>query len=141
MFTLTFVFTNTHGSRYGAQPLYDVEVSVASAGGASAGGASVTVTRRVGFRSVNMESTPANATTPERHIYRVNGVPIYAKGANWVPPDSLQVLAPGPLLCSAPHRHISTRVFPLTYLHPSNTHTQYTPEAASGSPLFCSVPH
>merc|ERR1711871_253402 len=39
-------------------------------------------------------------STQEFHTYIVNGVRIFAKGANWVPPDSFEARATGEHLCN-----------------------------------------
>jgi len=62
---------------YGAQPLYDLEVSI---GGHS-------VRKRLGLRRlelVNREDAAGLSMT-----FRVNGVDVFCKGANWIPCDAL----------------------------------------------------
>ena len=86
-------------SGYGAQPLYTVDVSAGvSSGSQATAAAPVTASRRVGFRSVAMDTSNINATL-QHHVYVVNGVRIFAQGANWVPPDSFESRATKTVLC------------------------------------------
>lgn len=90
---------------YGGQPLYSVTVAASAL--ASVDIASpiartpVTAVRRVGFRSVAMDTSNISGSAPalQRHVYVVNGVRIFAQGANWVPPDSFESRATKPVLC------------------------------------------
>ncbi|MEV7692338.1 glycoside hydrolase family 2 protein [Microbacterium sp. NPDC089189] len=70
---------------YGAQPLTDVLVELVDADGAVLD----TRARRVGFRDVHWDTTPDAAGTPFTLV--VNGLPIFVKGANWIPDDALTV--------------------------------------------------
>ena len=45
-----------------------------------------------------MDTTNINATL-QHHVYVVNGVRIFAQGANWVPPDSFESRATKTVLC------------------------------------------
>lgn len=91
---------------YGAQPLYDVLVSAkalppaAAAGRSDASGNATTASRRIGFRSVSINASRHANSTQENHAYIVNGVRIFAQGANWVPPDSFEARATDADLCS-----------------------------------------
>ena len=58
------------------------------------------IERKIGFRAINVHARLATNTTPQLHQYRVNGVSFYAKGANWVPPDSLHARVTDDALCS-----------------------------------------
>ncbi|MFT4281643.1 glycoside hydrolase family 2 protein [Microbacterium sp.] len=69
---------------YGAQPRYDVDVSL------SAEGATLDRTgRRIGFRDVRWSVDPDDAGTPFTLV--VNDQPVYVKGVNWIPDDALPV--------------------------------------------------
>ncbi|MFI2105540.1 glycoside hydrolase family 2 protein [Isoptericola sp. NPDC019693] len=58
---------------HGDQPLYEVEVEAADA----------SWTGRVGFRTVELDTTPDAAGAP--FVLRVNGETVLVRGANWIP--------------------------------------------------------
>lgn len=65
---------------HGAQPLYDLEVTLAASG--------VVIDRaerRVGFRNVRVDTTADEAGAPFTLV--VNDRPILVKGVNWIPDD------------------------------------------------------
>lgn len=64
-------------SGHGAQRLYEVTVEVDG----------VSWTGRVGFRTTRLDTTPDADGSPFRIL--VNDVPIWVKGANWIPGDAL----------------------------------------------------
>ena len=72
---------------HGAQPLYDVSVDLCGVdlSGADSTGGSIldTWNGRVGFRTVELDTTPDAAGTP--FIIKVNGESIAVRGANWIP--------------------------------------------------------
>ncbi|NYI06760.1 glycoside hydrolase family 2 protein [Allostreptomyces psammosilenae] len=68
---------------YGEQPLYQLDVTLATAG-AGADTLDAT-TRRVGFRTITVDTTPDEIGTPFTVV--VNGTPVFVKGANWIPDD------------------------------------------------------
>jgi beta-mannosidase len=66
---------------YGEHPLYDLDVSLAE-------GANEldTSTTRIGFRTVELDTTPDEHGTPFTIV--VNGTPVFVRGANWIPDDA-----------------------------------------------------
>jgi beta-mannosidase len=66
---------------YGEAPLYDVTVTL---------GTDTTeldaAVPRIGFRTVEFDTTPDDAGTPFTII--VNGQPVFVRGANWIPDDA-----------------------------------------------------
>ena len=65
---------------HGNQPLYDLTVTLDGPDGALG-----RVERRIGFRTVEVDTEPDAYGTPFTLV--VNGRPLFAKGANWVPDD------------------------------------------------------
>ncbi|GAA3749155.1 beta-mannosidase [Spinactinospora alkalitolerans] len=65
---------------HGDQPLYDLGLRLDGPGGELDAWR-----RRVGFRTVELDTRPDAAGTP--FTIRVNGEPILVKGANWIPDD------------------------------------------------------
>ena len=61
---------------YGAQPLYPLSVAVGAQ----------RIERRIGLRRLEVDRTPDKAGA--RFAIRVNGVPVFAKGADWIPCDA-----------------------------------------------------
>ncbi|SOD62356.1 beta-mannosidase [Streptomyces zhaozhouensis] len=65
---------------HGDQPLYDAKVTL------TVGATELdTYARRVGFRTLTVDTTPDEHGTPFTFV--VNGRRIFAKGANWIPDD------------------------------------------------------
>lgn len=66
---------------YGEQPRYDLAVTLLDAAGRELD----TWSRRIGFRSVRLDTAPdAHGTA---FVLRVNDVPVFVRGANWIPDD------------------------------------------------------
>ncbi|MEU6851137.1 glycoside hydrolase family 2 protein [Actinacidiphila alni] len=78
-----------HG--YGDQPLYDCEVTLVEDGSddtsADAGAALDHWQRRIGFRTVTLDTAPDDHGSA--FTLAVNGEPIFARGINWIPDDVL----------------------------------------------------
>jgi beta-mannosidase len=70
---------------YGAHPLYDLEVVLAGAPGSASDELLDRYARRIGFRTITVDTTPDEIGTPFTVV--VNGRPIFVKGANWIPDD------------------------------------------------------
>ncbi|WFE34134.1 glycoside hydrolase family 2 protein [Micromonospora sp. WMMD975] len=67
---------------YGDQPLHDLDVTLHAADGRHLDAAS----RRIGFRSIRLDTTPDDHGTPFTLV--VNDVPVFVKGVNWIPDDA-----------------------------------------------------
>jgi beta-mannosidase len=74
-----------HG--YGDQPLYDLDVGLERVASAAAGDVGLvdTWSRRVGFRSVRLDTSEDEVGSAFTLV--VNDVPIFVRGANWIPDD------------------------------------------------------
>jgi beta-mannosidase len=65
---------------HGDQPLYEARLTLA------AGARPLdTWQRRLGFRTVELDTTPDDDGVP--FLLRINGEPVFVKGANWIPDD------------------------------------------------------
>ena len=72
-----------HG--YGSQPLHDLEVQLRRAGRAATEQPLSTWRRRIGFRTVELDTREGD--TGSAFTVVVNGRPVFARGANWIPDD------------------------------------------------------
>jgi beta-mannosidase len=66
---------------YGEHPLYDLEVTLAESGTELD-----RTSTRIGFRTVELDTTPDESGTPFTIV--VNGTPVFVRGANWIPDDA-----------------------------------------------------
>ncbi|MET8835471.1 glycoside hydrolase family 2 protein [Micromonospora sp. NPDC004540] len=67
---------------HGDQPLYDLDVTLRAGDGRALDGSS----RRIGFRSVRLDTAPdAHGSAFTLHV---NGAPVFVKGVNWIPDDA-----------------------------------------------------
>jgi beta-mannosidase len=67
----------------GDQPLYELTIELADAGGRPVD----TATRAVGFRRIEIDTEPDDHGSAFTIL--VNGVPVFARGLNWIPDDPL----------------------------------------------------
>jgi beta-mannosidase len=65
---------------HGAQPRYDLTVTLLADDAVLD-----SAEHRVGFRTITVDTTPDEIGTPFTFV--VNGKPVFAKGANWIPDD------------------------------------------------------
>ena len=84
---------------YGRQAMYELSVSFAphGSGGAATAPATVSTTRRIGFRTIifsnrmfDSNGSDTGYTGEPRLFYIVNGLPIFVRGANLVTVDVLE---------------------------------------------------
>jgi beta-mannosidase len=68
---------------YGEHPLFDLSLTLGTTDGVTL----ETYERRIGFRTVELDTTPDDQGTP--FTISVNGQPVFVKGANWIPDDHL----------------------------------------------------
>ncbi|MGO4782967.1 glycoside hydrolase family 2 protein [Cryobacterium sp. W22_MBD10_FK3] len=68
---------------YGEHPLYDLQVTLRATAGAEV---LDRLTARIGFRTVEFDTTPDENGTPFTLV--INGQPVFVRGANWIPDDA-----------------------------------------------------
>ena len=71
---------------WGEQPLYRIQVSCHPAGKPAS---PVVCEQRFGIRTIELDQSPLGSGGQRKFAFRVNGLEIFAKGANWIPADSL----------------------------------------------------
>lgn len=64
---------------YGEQPLYTVKATVE--------GAADSVSKRTGLRLSELVQRPLPGQKGQSFFFRVNNIPIYSQGTDWIPPD------------------------------------------------------
>ncbi|XP_071100815.1 beta-mannosidase-like [Haliotis cracherodii] len=69
---------------YGNQPLYTVNVTFTSNNEVSS------KQRRVGFRTVELVQDPVGNNQGLTFYFKINDLPVFFKGSNWIPADSFQ---------------------------------------------------
>lgn len=72
---------------YGNQTLYDMYIVFTSDSGET-----TSLHRRVGFRTIELVQDPVSSNLNQglTFYFRVNGLPVFFKGSNWIPADSFQ---------------------------------------------------
>lgn len=68
----------------GGQPLYTITAAVSSADKTTL----ASTFKRIGFRRIRLVQRPLKAAPGTTFFVEVNNVPIYSRGANWVPTDT-----------------------------------------------------
>ncbi|KAI1449673.1 glycoside hydrolase family 2 protein [Annulohypoxylon stygium] len=64
---------------YGVQPLYTIKATI--------GGGLHEVTKRAGLRLIELVQRPLPGQKGLTFFFRVNNIPIYSQGTDWIPPD------------------------------------------------------
>ncbi|KKA29051.1 hypothetical protein TD95_002177 [Thielaviopsis punctulata] len=78
--------------RYGAQPLYTVTATLCSPATTTVDKTSITLdtaTKRIGLRTVDLVQAPLADQPGTSFFFRVNNVPVFCGGSNWIPGDSM----------------------------------------------------
>ena len=75
------------------QPLYEARIEIVRHGQVVAADS-----RRVGVRLVELVRRDVTAADPGEFLFKVNGVPIFVRGTNWVNLDALPARAPAKML-------------------------------------------
>jgi beta-mannosidase len=76
---------------YGSQPLYTVKATVSSSSPSSSGSHTTTTSssKTLGLRRTELVQRPLKGGQPGTTFYfRINGVPVFSVGADWIPADS-----------------------------------------------------
>lgn len=72
---------------YGEQYLYNIDVSAAIA---KDGSSYDIITKKIGFRTAELVQETYEDQIGRSFYFRINGVPIFAKGTNWIPADCFE---------------------------------------------------
>jgi len=72
---------------YGGQPLYQLNVTLSDAEGNVLDSRS----QLIGFRSVELITAAIPGQNGSSMYFQINGLPVFAKGANWIPAGTLPI--------------------------------------------------